>query len=773
MNNKSRFTEWASHLIKQLHIVITDMGIYPPEHPMIARSLKASYQELRNYLEKERDLTISVIENRLTVEDFPLEERDKTFMKFTADLNNRQIQSITFLKGLKIEEFQTILQTLATKPDILKKKGGAAKVLTSPSITHLKINEVRYEKITKGERVVKAEERFGDTLIVHYLLGKIPEIGEKKDAFVQEIKKNPKHIGELLINVAQAIGRVEEGIDLRAEAVLRSIQRVGDDLLDGSAQAWQELKKGWAEVILSLNPEMRAMVLRREEKTKVNGTDDLLRDIIDEFSDQAILEIILSEHKRGEPLLRLRPLAKRLLADPERKRRLRPSLRKRLIEEGMSEEDYSYLTGEEMWRDLPVFERADNLVSKEPRDLLDEPLLKTVESVVRELVTTKRDDLLGSILRKFLKNLEDPASVIRQQAAEECLKFMEILLWGKKFEIVEESTKVLIQNLGKEKVLTVYSALATTLEMITKRLVLLREYPLATEIIETFTRHAFPISKQSLEEQYRAREAKKGIADSKTIEALLSDLKDKTQARVEEISQILIALGERTTTPLVKILQEERDLEIRRRVIPVLKGMGKRALEPLKFVLSDKRWYVLKDIVEILGDIGDESIASSLILPLNHDYFKVRVETVLALGKLGGQRAVELLTVALKDRDNLVREVAVTSLGNMGAVSVLPALLKIIHRRRFSKKEIAFQKKVIEALAKIDSKGAKPEIIKLLKKRPRLGRKRYDEIRICAAITLGRMGAQEALPELERAAKDKNERLRQAAEEAIKEIKKS
>lgn len=770
MNNKSRLREWAGHLIKQLHVVTTDMGIYPAKHPMISRSLKVSYQELRDYLEKEKDLTISVVENRLVVEDLPLDERDKTFMKFLLDLNNRKIQSITFLKGLEKEEFQALLQVLATKPDILEKKGGAAKALLKPGIGHLRVNEVRYEKVAKGEKVLRIEE--GADLIIQYLLGKAPGMGEFKDTFVQEIKRDPKRAGELITNVANTVGRTEEGVDLRAEAVLRSIQRVGDDLLDGSVQAWQELKARWAEVILSLEPELRATVLREKEKMRVDGTDDLLRDIIDEVSDQAIQDIILTEYNRGEPLINLKSLAKRLFSYPERKERLGFLLKKRLIEAGMSGEDYSYLIGEEMWPGLSSEERARRLLEKEPRDLLDEALLKTTESVIRGLIASGRDDLIGPILKRFLKNLEYPASVIRQQSAEECLRFMEILLLGKKFEIVEESTKVLIQNLEKERVLAVYSALATNLEKIAKQFISSKKYFPAMEIVKKFTQHAYPISKQSREEQERAREAKKGIADPSTIEALLTSLKGEA-INLEEISSLLIALGERAVNPLIKVLQEEQDIEVRRRVIPVLKEMGKKSIEPLKLLLTDKKWYVLKDVVEILGDIGDESTAPPLILPLNHDYFKVRVETALALGKLGGQRAVELLITALRDRDNLVREVAVTSLGNMGAVSALPTLLKVIHRRRFLKRDITFQKKVIEALAKIDPKRAKPEIMGLLKKRPRLGRKRYDEIRVCAAITLGRMGAQEALPELEKAAKDKNERLRQAAEEAIKEIKKT
>ncbi len=624
---------------------------------------------------------------------------------------------------------------------------------------------MRYEKVAKGERVYRIEE--GADLIIQYLLGRTPGMGEFKDTFVQEVKRDPKLVGKLITDLANAVDRTME---VRAEAVLRSIQRVGDDLLDGSVEAWQELKRGWAEVILSLEPELRAVVLRGKEKLRVDGTDDLLRDIIDEFSDQAILDLILSEYHREEPLINLRSLAKRLFSYPERKERLGSLLKKRLLGAGMSGEDYSYLIGEEMWSNLPSEERAKRLLEKEPRDLLDEALLRTTESVLRGLITSGKDDLLSPLLKSFLKNLEDPASIIRQQAAEECLKFMEILLSGKKFQAVEEGTELLIQNLEREKVLAVYSALATDLEKIARKFISFEKHSPAIEIVKKFTQHASPASKKSLEEQERAWEAKKGIADPSTIEALLTSLKAEAP-NLEEISSLLIALEERAVTPLIELLQEERDLEIRRRLIPILKGMGEKALEPLKLVLTDKRWYVLKDALEILGDIGDESTASSLILPLNHDYFKVRVETVLALEKLGGQRALELLTVALKDRDNLVREVAVTSLGNMGATGVLPLLLKIIHRRRFSKKNIAFQKKVIEALAKIDPKGTKPEIIELLKKRPRLGRKGYDEIRICAALTLGRMGAQEALPELEEATKDKSERLRQAAKEAIRALR--
>lgn len=116
---------------------------------------------------------------------------------------------------------------------------------------------------------------------------------------------------------------------------------------------------------------------------------------------------------------------------------------------------------------------------------------------------------------------------------------------------------------------------------------------------------------------------------------------------------------------LIASLRHE-DPTIRRRAAWLLgKLKEKSAVLPLLHCLMENGNdpYILADAALALGEIGDRQATAHLIFLLQHNSFlPARLAAVEALGRLGGNRAREALTEALKDQNQVVRIAAAEAL---------------------------------------------------------------------------------------------------------------
>lgn len=92
---------------------------------------------------------------------------------------------------------------------------------------------------------------------------------------------------------------------------------------------------------------------------------------------------------------------------------------------------------------------------------------------------------------------------------------------------------------------------------------------------------------------------------------------------------------------------------------------GERAVEALIQTFNDEYSLIRDKAIKALGMIGGEKAIKTLIQALKDEYTVVRVEAAEALGKIGDERAIGPLTYALKDENQYVRETAALALGKI------------------------------------------------------------------------------------------------------------
>jgi HEAT repeat protein len=171
-------------------------------------------------------------------------------------------------------------------------------------------------------------------------------------------------------------------------------------------------------------------------------------------------------------------------------------------------------------------------------------------------------------------------------------------------------------------------------------------------------------------------------------------------------------------------------------------------------MLEDPRWFVVRNGVSIIGEMGSEEAVGQLTGSLANGDARVRKETVLALAKLGGQDAEQLLLGMLDDQDAGVRAMACRAAGVLGVEKSLRPLMTILDEDQ----DQDVQVECLQALGKLGDPGAVPLIekraVKGLFSRP------SQEIRVAAYRALAGIGTPHAMSLLEKAATDSDPGVR-------------
>jgi HEAT repeat protein len=186
-------------------------------------------------------------------------------------------------------------------------------------------------------------------------------------------------------------------------------------------------------------------------------------------------------------------------------------------------------------------------------------------------------------------------------------------------------------------------------------------------------------------------------------------------------------------------------------------AQGEMAREMAERMVEDPRWYVVRNGVALLGEIGGEEAVSHLTTTLANEDPRVRKETVLALAKIGGGDASALLLGMLDDPDLEVRTKSCWAVGVLKVERALKPLLRLLDKDGSER----VQTQCLEALGHIGDPGAVPLIER--KAVGRLFSRPSKEIRVAAYRALAAIGTPHARNLLLKATKDSDLDVRKVA----------
>jgi HEAT repeat protein len=225
-----------------------------------------------------------------------------------------------------------------------------------------------------------------------------------------------------------------------------------------------------------------------------------------------------------------------------------------------------------------------------------------------------------------------------------------------------------------------------------------------------------------------------------TSEARVKVLLDKAYAldveqSVATFHPLLMLFGERAAERLLEALAEEEDRGRRGRLMKAVKAVGKPALNSLHHATKSPTWYLVRNALNLIGDLVATDLLDDAIEALGHRDDRVRRAAARALGKLGGLRAEKQLGDTLTSSDPDTQLEILSALGAMKGDSAIPQIAELT-KKKLGRGDDAVRLRAIETLGQTGSPAAIPPLVELIRKKGLLGGGESNEARLAAAKAL-------------------------------------
>ena len=187
--------------------------------------------------------------------------------------------------------------------------------------------------------------------------------------------------------------------------------------------------------------------------------------------------------------------------------------------------------------------------------------------------------------------------------------------------------------------------------------------------------------------------------------------------------------------------------------------------ELLASYITDHRWYVARNAVFILGQIGGPEVAPLLSVASEYPEPRVRRQVVASLGNVPRDLRAPILVTQLDTQDAQLLSAALNLLTREKNPQAAETILKQISAPDFDSRSEDNQRTLFNALAEVADDGAIPALKLLLHKGGWFARRTLE--RTAAARTLQRLGSEAAEAALAEGLRSRSEAVRVACQEAL------
>ncbi len=234
------------------------------------------------------------------------------------------------------------------------------------------------------------------------------------------------------------------------------------------------------------------------------------------------------------------------------------------------------------------------------------------------------------------------------------------------------------------------------------------------------------------------------------------DLRDATQA-------VLLRLGPDGAEALIDLLTSADSLTDRRAYLAAL-AKCRDAVPTLIHLLGDGRWYVVRNAVDLLGEMRAAEAENALLETVGHREERVRRSAATALSRLGTARATQAVQQMMTDAVPEVRVHAVQGIGSTKSPRAVAALSRALD----TETDTEVQAVILAALGRQATAEAVARLTKVAEPDGRLFKRKPTALRVSAIQALAEANTPAAHAVLRRFADDKDREVREAAVRALR-----
>ena len=702
--------------------------MYTYAHPQAQALVGVAHGQLTEWFFQEDRLQVVAVGPKLFAGGTPQDIRISAVAALARLMTERAVSGLIFEPGLTLEETRSFLEGFILKPARLDEVGGLECFLRSRFVTHIKVSQIRYREVQEGDD--------GDA---PPLLDAVPAMSD--EAF-------SKLLSEALraaLEEARARGEGEgpAGLppaDLSGLGGLAQYQGFGDGMPSPTRLA--QIRRS----LMALDPAEQFSVLEGLPSLPESpaGLAVGLRALVGE-SLAAALAVALSRGVSWDELQQ--PLTDVLRSLPERQAIVR-MITARLKAAGQDGSPLAQSLKSLEWEGLSLETRL--------LKVLEEGDLYSIThdmrlALLRELLDQGRDEEFLRVLDRLLESLRSPEAAERQMAVR---TLAGVARWAQDPGLPPDSEIALADALKAhfawepDPSLHLWStqAMETMLGALVFRgqlggvLADLQEL----EGLSSIVGEDRPWRLEALQ-GLRASLARPQALDL-AIECVFGTDRDRV---VREVHPYLEALGAPMAMQLMHRLEHEPDRARRGRLVEAIRSLGPAARDPLLQALESPLWFLVRNTLTILADVGDAGCLPTVAPLLRHPDVRVRQGAVRALWKMGGPGAEPYLVGRMADADEPTLTEILFGLGQLKGATGLPQIANLALGRKVPER---LRIQALEALGLIGAPAALPTLVQGLRRKTLFSAGEEPPIRLAAARALQALGTPEGRDALARAA---------------------
>ncbi len=744
-------------LVGRILSAVRNSKLYPEGHPILEKLLESAYLSIANHLEQKDSLEVRIAGNVLIIDDQALKESRKTaFSEFITLLGARQIGLLAFLRGMDRDEFTSFLNLLALEPEELRKRGGFSSQLSEHGAQHIIARDITYGST--------------DTRGITLDWGDFCGLLSAPEDLMSEIKRSPESVAKLIAKVTGRASSEADGKDSSTYSTMNILQKIADSLFEtyGRTQP-DDYAQELARIVLALNPSFqRSLINAKSDQQEWSRVVEVM---VSKIPDEKLIRLAVNEFKekaqeisetpesssREEIISKAEGFLKKVLADPERKNRLLPILKRKLSEIGFTEERWGSL--------FRKTSPESDIFSLFKMELSGKPPLSVDTLVTMKMALDARADI-ESLIHPFMLAIDEENPDTRIHVSQRLREWTkEIMVLGR-YDLIEKIIVKLCERLRTEDTLEVYESLVVTLRDIAVVLLEKEKKSYSERITTAFFDYLSAVKDQP---QGKILTAALGKIGDKTALKKLVSLLGSTELD-EEASHWIVKAGSKAIQPLLWALRIVEDKNTRLRIVETLSQLGKEVLPAIAHELKDSRWYVRRNACTVLSKIPDSHPLKLLSTLLHDDIPQVRREAVVAVSSVGGEERENLILPMIMDKKISVQQTAIRALGEIGSDKSVATLVSFLRTSKFKGKKEPLGKAVLRALGAIGNEAAKEFLKEIVQKKSWRGHKYPEKMRKESIELLTRLGGVDSRVVLLKATKDTSHVIKTAALAALREL---
>jgi hypothetical protein len=625
-------------LLKQLNVNRRMVGLYPSDHPQIRTSISRTLTILNRFWDENRLLTLGITPTTIYVNNRRTDQQDPICLEFSRFFFHAGIASISFHKGLDAQELIRFQRLFQDKDGPVTQDTPFVALLEKEKISNISVEMIDYAAFHEKADTTSGQDR-GDKLWEEFLQ-RLKE-GDLETADYLE----PKHQGE----VAEAFSHKLAGTPTEQEQAAEGIGRL---LSFGHSSQQSRTSLGNYDKNLNLllerlTPETRNDFLKKGLKHLEDHQGSTLQPALKRIS-PGFLEAMVAHSSRSNSALspRLLNLINSLAVD---------------IAPESSTTARSFSATE-------TRSRVETLFREEQEDLY---MPTGYQQALHTAITTNNTGTLSP---------ED------QQALNELISHQ---------SVEEQTAWIIFERLYAQPDAQLARTYQNHLVEFSRMFLEAGNYAGLRSIYQYWTRFinqsGSPI--ELLSEKLVAYHNQASFM-AEVLDGFDLWETDKRQ----EIIDYIVLVGTPYCEPIVERLGLANHYSERKRWIDLLTLISGNAQQTMIPFLSDERWYLVRNLVMILGTEPTPAVVKA-IQPLHqHPHPQVRAETIRVLFSCNQATANRLLLAELRNDDQEACLAAVNIAHLSHDQEVLTFLHRFLDKEPGSDDELALSRAIITSL---------------------------------------------------------------------------